>query len=102
MFEPTPMDFRILELLPPEGMIGGVHWRGRIAADIAEEIMDSIPQEDRQYVKVNGLTVGNALTNMAKEGYVKMYSGTNRRIWARTNSGTEFLSRKGEFLGYQA
>lgn len=102
MFEPSPMDFRILELLPEEGLIGGVHWRGRFALDIANDIMESIPNEDKQYVTINGLTVGNALTHLEKEGLTKQYPGRGskggKRIWARTSSGTEFLSRKDEFL----
>ena len=105
MFKPTPMDFRILELLPPVGLIGGVHWRGRFANDISKEILEEIPDEDKQYVHINGLTVGSNLSLMLKENLVKSYPGKAKgnRLWARTPSGTELLQKKNEILnGYKA
>lgn len=91
--ELTPMEHRVLEILPPEGLIGGVHYRGRIAVDIANEILEGISPEDRQYVHINGLTVGNVLTNLQKVGLVKQYGkSSQRRIWARTPKGTEILN----------
>ena len=39
-YRPMPLDFKILELLPEKGMIGGVHWQGRRVKDVRKQILE--------------------------------------------------------------
>jgi hypothetical protein len=92
LYEPTPLDFLLLELLPEQGMIGGVHWKGRRVVDLRNELGD-------------GVTTGNVqgrLRSMHVAGLVDRHVSVGRagvKIWSRTLDGSDLLARKTEVLG---
>jgi len=97
-YMPLPLDFRLLELLPEKGMIGGVHWKGRRIKDLLAEMVDSEP-ELAQYLKSSTLMA--RMRSMHVAGYVEPFgaAGNTSMIWARTMKGSEWLAQKEEVLG---
>jgi hypothetical protein len=91
-FEPWPLDFVLLKILPDKGTLGGVHWRGRRAKDLKEEIANP---------NVSSYQIGTRLGILKKSGYVQSFPGMGHgeRIWARTEKGVALLGKKEEFLG---
>src|SRR4051812_24039480 len=100
-YRPQPVDFQLLELLPDKGMIGGVHWRGRQARDIRQEILDHSNGELTPDMLTIGFVQGR-LRAMTVAGYVESFGGSGtggKNIWARTPDGVAFLEYKDEVLG---
>jgi hypothetical protein len=98
-YEPVPLDFLILELLPDRGMIGGVHWKGRRVNDLTRELW-SRDGLDSSILTVQ--QVASRLRAMNSAGMVASFSaiaGNGVKIWARTPEGTEHLGRRDELLG---
>lgn len=107
-YSPQPVDFVLLGMLPDAGMIGGIHWRGRRAVDLRQEILDS----GVEAALVPTTFVSSRLRSMRVAGLVETYSAgspitsatTNSRhrssqIWARTEKGKEQLAKRDEILG---
>lgn len=92
-YQPLPVDFAILETLPDVGTIGGIHWRGRRAVDIADQLnLDGF----------DSLNVGDRLRSMSAGKVIRSFPGGGRggtKIWARTPEGSALLKRRGEYLG---
>jgi hypothetical protein len=104
-YSPLPLDFLILEKLPDEGTIGGIHWRGRRIVDLREEINEDLRGE----ATVNSSELMARLRSMHGgaehgPGLVKPYQGRRNgaKIWARTQRGAEFLRHKEAYLGNHA
>jgi hypothetical protein len=96
-YRPTPLDFEILAALPPKGILGGVHWAGRPARHVREQINERLP-EGTPPVKVS--TIQARLRSMKIAGYVEDFqSHGSGRIWALTTDGREHLGRREEVLG---
>jgi hypothetical protein len=98
-YDPIPVDFLILAKLPDAGMIGGVHWKGRLVRDIWDEIVKNDLNGDRALVASS--TVTARLRSMESANLVGSYRANKGgyRIWARTAQGTEHLSNRDEILG---
>lgn len=95
-YSPTPLDFLLLQALPQKGVLGGVHWAGRPARHVRDEINEAL--ESGVVVAVS--TVQARLRSMKVAGHVEDFpSHGSGRIWARTVSGSELLSRREEVLG---
>lgn len=94
-YSPVPLDFAMLELLPERGQIGGVHWKGRRAADLVAEIGDRNP-EAKGLVTVH--QAQSRLRTLRMYGYAEHFPGARGKIWARTTLGTELMARKEEVL----
>ena len=99
-YRPQPVDFLILELLPEVGTIGGIHWKGRRAKDVRQDILD---QGDEGVAEVLTMPLLQArLRALSAGGHVKNYGGAGTgggSIWARTPDGTVHLARRDEVLG---
>jgi DNA-binding PadR family transcriptional regulator len=100
-FQPWPLDLKILEILPEEGLIGGVHPRGRRVKDVREEILDEMPEEDRKELEALGQdpistgTLQSRCSELRKYGFVVYSQGGNTgKIWAKTSKGVQFLARE--------
>jgi len=94
---PVPLDFRLLELLPEKGMIGGIHWKGRRTKDMLSELIEG--DQDLASVLTSPMLMAR-LRSMHVAGYVEPFrsiSGGN--IWARTPEGSAWLKQKEEVLG---
>lgn len=98
-YEPTPLDFVLLELMPEKGMIGGIHWKGRRAADMLTDIIEGTPE-------LKGMLTMNQtqarLRSMSVAGHTESFKtigGGGGKIWARTPQGTEFMAKRVEYLG---
>jgi hypothetical protein len=96
-YQPTPLDFQMLEAMPPKGILGGVHWAGRPARHLQEDINDALPDG----VKPLGTsTIQARLRSMKVAGYVEDFQAHGGgRIWARTTEGSAFLARREQVLG---
>jgi hypothetical protein len=96
-YQPTPLDFLILEALPDKGIIGGVHWAGRPVRHVLAEINRQLP-EGAEAVGVS--TMQARMRSMKVAGYVTDFpSHGSGRIWAVTPEGRAFAGRKEEVLG---
>src|SRR4051812_21257419 len=89
-YEPLPIDLVLLRMLPDEGLLGGVHYVGRFARDVTEELNASLPDEAAplsvHYVQAR-------LRAMRQEGLVERFhtaSAQGKKIWARTAMGRAF------------
>ena len=95
-YSPQPLDYLLLELMPDQGTIGGVHWKGRRARDLRQMLLDNANGElTAEMLPMSGVQA--RLRSMAVVGYVKNYgamgaSGT--KIWARTPQGVAFLNAR--------
>lgn len=101
-YEPWPVDFALLELMPNEGLIAGVHWRGRQVKDMVGELNDQLTPDDLRNGAEPFTTPGiqARLRSMAVVGLVTNHPGSGgMRIWARTSKGVDQLGRKNELLG---
>lgn len=97
-YEPMPLDFLILEVMPEQGMIGGVHWKGKRVADIASEINE---RSNGSGVKTKGTMIDGRMRSLKHFGYTKdfaSYGTGGTRIWARTPEGTKLLANKEAIL----
>jgi hypothetical protein len=98
-YRPLPVDFLILETLPAKGMIGGLRWAGRRAKDLRTEILDGLPEDERD-LPMSFLQ--SRLRAMHVAGLIEGFGGSGTggtQIWAVTPEGSEFLSTKEEVLG---
>lgn len=96
-YKPQPVDFVLLEKLPEDGMIGGIHWKGRQLKDLRQEIIDG--GVDAGILPLS--FVSARMRSMAVEGLV-VNRGTTMRsaaIWARTTEGTNYLAKREEIIG---
>jgi len=99
-YEPVPVDFLILAKLPDAGMLGGVHWKGRLAKDDHDEI--TAKELDGDATLLNHSLVMSRMRSMHAAGFVNSYSSgsvNGLKVWARTPAGAEHLARKDEILG---
>jgi hypothetical protein len=94
-YEPTPLDFKVLEVLPDDGMIGGLRWTGRRARDVRSQINEGLP-EGIDPVSISELQ--SRLRAMHVKGLVKRRGGAQDSIWSRTDDGVAFLATKDEVL----
>jgi len=95
-FTPLPLDFKLLEMLPAKGMIGGVHWRGRRTGDLYKQLVEAEP-ELKDYISATSISARMRSLHVA--GYVQNFNGSNgQKIWARTPEGEAFLATKEEVL----
>jgi len=98
-YRPIPIDFLLLEVIPERGLIGGVHWRGRLVSDIIDELA---VREDIDGSSITSSMVQSRMRSMRLAGYVEPFEATGaagRSIWARTKAGSEYLARRDEVLG---
>lgn len=96
-YQPTPLDFAILERLPDKGILGGVHWAGRPLKHVRSDINAGLP-EGAEPVAIT--TIQARTRTMKLQGYVEDFaSHGSGRIWARTPAGAEFLATKEAVLG---
>jgi hypothetical protein len=84
-YEPWPLDYKLLELLPDAGIIGGVHYKGRRARDVLKSITDEIGSG---IVTVN--QVQSRLRVLRQNGLVDKFPASGGDIWARTEAGKKF------------
>ena len=101
-YRPSPLDFTLLELMPDKGMIGGIHWKGRRAKDLREEILDNANGElTPDMLKTS--EIQSRLRSMHVEGLIENFVGRTgtdgKLIWAVTEKGRAFAARKEEVLG---
>lgn len=87
-----PIDFLLLEGMPEQGTIGGVHWKGRRVADLTVEITEATDT-----TMTSGFVQGR-MRAMKLYGFVADYPATGPRVWARTPAGSELLGRKEALL----
>src|SRR5262245_5794242 len=99
-YRALPLDFALLELLPDDGLVAGVHWRGRRARHLADEINDRLAGVD-DLEPFTAVQIQARLRSMHVVGHVVNHpSGqSSLDVWARTASGVELLGRKNEVLG---
>lgn len=95
-YEYWPLDFVLLEMLPDKGLLGGLHWKGRLTRDLAREINNSVEEGPR--MTSNG--VGKRLRVLKAFGVVEDFpSGQGQRIWARVpEKATALLAKKEDYL----
>lgn len=86
-YKPWPLDIRLLELLPDQGLIGGVHHAGRTA----HAMMDEINQAAGQAL-VTGTQIGTRLRVMREIGLTQNFPATGGRVWAKTPAGKKWLA----------
>lgn len=105
-FEPLPVDFLILEALPDQGLIGGVHYKGRLVREVRKDLIaeagvdleTSFLQARFRSLHVAGLIRRFPGTSSGRSGSSSGGTSSNT-IWARTPRGRAFMARKDEFLG---
>lgn len=96
-YQPTPLDFALLAALPPQGVIGGVHWAGRPAKHVRQEINEALP-EGTPPIPMS--TVQARLRSMKVAGFCETYRSHGAgMIWAATPAGVAHLARREEVLG---
>lgn len=102
-YEPVPLDFVVLDKLPDVGLVGGIHWRGRQVKDLVVEVNEGLAEQSAAAPKVQSSEVQARVRELKKAGLVKDFKGGSggSRIWARTPAGTEFLSKREEYLSYE-
>lgn len=84
-YAPWPLDYRLLAMVPEEGTIGGVHWKGRRSADLVAEL------NHEEEIRVTSAMVSARLRAMQAAGYTKAYGGSgNKKVWAKTPAGVKF------------
>lgn len=88
-YVPWPLDIRCLELLPDEGLIGGVHHAGRRVVALVDDINDEAGQK-----LVSSGQVQGRLRTMKLVGLVKNFPATGGSVWARTVAGKRFLVKQ--------
>lgn len=88
-YVPWPLDIRVLELLPDEGLIGGVHHAGRKASAIRNEINEVAGEN----IVTSGQVSGRMRT-MEMLGMVVSNPATGGIVWARTKTGKQWLLRR--------
>lgn len=98
-YKPLPVDFTLLELMPEQGMIGGIHWKGRRVKDLHDEVLDRANGELEPGMLPTTM-VAARIRSMHVEGLVANFGGTGSAsvIWARTPKGTAFLATKDQVL----
>lgn len=97
-YDPWPVDIPILELLPEVGTIGGVHWRGRRARDVRDELN----QDGQLGAEVKTGLISARLREMHKHDLARSFPGGGNggfRIWARTDAGTRIIRNKEAQVG---
>jgi hypothetical protein len=78
------MDFRLLELLPEVGLIGGVHWRGRRVRDLRDEL------NQIEGIDLSSGNVQARLQAMRGAGFVRDFATSGHgKLWAKTPEGVE-------------
>jgi hypothetical protein len=102
-YEPLPADFLILELLPDQGLIGGIHYKGRLVREVRKDLVEN------SGIDVPTSLIQTRMRSMALAGLVRKFTGattgrdagksSTTNIWARTPKGKTFMGRKDEFLG---
>lgn len=112
-YKPTPLDFLLLERLPEKGLIGGLHWKGRRARDLRQEVLDDLAAEMRaaaheqwdnnapplEMPELTSSQVMARLRSLHVAGYVENFTSIGQgAIWARTVAGTAFLQTREEVL----
>lgn len=96
-YSPTPLDFLLLEQVPDDGILGGVHWAGRPLKHVRDSINAGLPDGVEP---VATSTMQSRARTLKLAGYVIDHpSHGSGRIWARTPAGAEFLNTKAEVLG---
>jgi hypothetical protein len=85
-YEPWPLDYKLLELLPDAGIIGGVHYKGRRARDLLKEITSEIGEGI-----LNIAQLQSRLRVLKMNGYAEKFPASGGDIWARTSEGVKFL-----------
>jgi hypothetical protein len=86
-YDPWPLDLRLLELMPDEGLIGGVHHAGRTIKGMVKQINDEVQQ--------NVVTTSQAQPRariLREVGYADHKPASGGRVWARTPAGKKFLA----------
>jgi hypothetical protein len=89
-YRPWPLDEKLLKMLPDEGIIGGVHYRGRQAKHIKQEIDAEIGP--------GIVTMGQVQARMRElrfQGFAESFAASGGRVWARTAKGKEHLRSLG-------
>lgn len=96
-YVPQPVDFLLLDKMPEEGMVGGIHWKGKQAKQLRQDLIDD--GIDAELIPMTFIAA--RLRSMNVAGLVETYSQTRRSsgIWARKPKGTEQLSKREEVLG---
>ena len=92
-YEPMPVDFSILALLPERGIIGGVHWAGVPVRHVTRDV-----NAEADGATLPGSAVMARLRSMKVAGYVEDFPAVGPRIWARTPEGSAFLATREEVL----
>lgn len=88
-YEPWPLDIRLLELMPDEGLIGGVHYTGRTVKGMTKEINDAAQQ-----VVVRTSQLQARCRILRELGFAQNFPATGGRIWARTVKGKKYLAAR--------
>jgi hypothetical protein len=93
-YQPWPVDFPILELLPEDGVLGGVHWKGRRVKDVVDELRD-------QDLDVTSDLVASRMRSMNAGGVTiaRPAGGGSAKVWARTTKGSTMLRNKEDYIG---
>lgn len=88
IYEPWPLDFRLLELMPNVGLVAGVHNAGRSAVALRDAI-NEVAGED----VVTSSQVSARLRVMRMAGLCDSAPATGNQVWARTALGVQMLEQ---------
>jgi hypothetical protein len=90
VYSPWPLDSKLLQMMPDEGIIGGVHYRGRLAKHIKQELDNE--------VGAGLVTMGQVqarLRELRFQGFAESFAASGGRVWAKTEKGKELLKSLG-------
>lgn len=87
-YVPWPLDTRLLELMPDQGLIGGVHHAGRTVRGMVKQIND-----DAQQVVVTSAQAQSRARILRELGLAEHYPASGGRVWARTAEGKRYLAK---------
>lgn len=97
-YEPWPIDFAILDVLPDQGLIGGLHNKGKSVKAFVAEMNKKTGLAGTENAATS--TGVSARCRVLREvGYAETFPATGGRIWARTPQGAEFLKKHKEEVG---
>lgn len=92
-YAPHPLDFAIIERLPPEGSVLGYHVLASTVKRLADDLNKDVPEEGQ----VTSNNISGRLVSMKVEGLVvgvRILGRNNNTGWQRTRKGELFYSEQ--------
>lgn len=87
-YVPWPLDTRLLELMPDQGLIGGVHHAGRTIKGMVKQIND-----EAQQIVVTSAQAQSRARLLRELELVEIFPASGGKVWARTPAGKQFLAK---------